>query len=110
MSIYEPAAAPWPGRALAVFRVVAGYLFLLAGTMKLFNLPPMPDGAPPVALMSQMGTGAVLELVGGALIIVGLLTRPPRSSSAARWRWRTFSFTPRGAFFWCPTATAAFQR
>lgn len=75
MSIYEP--SPWAGRALAVFRVVAGVLFISSGTMKLFNVPamPMPD-AQPIALMSQMGIGGVLEVVGGLAIVLGLFTRP----------------------------------
>ena len=77
MSIYEPAPSPWPGRMLAVFRVVAGAMFVSAGTMKLFGFPanPMP-GAPPVEVMSQIWIGGVLELVGGLLVVLGLWTRP----------------------------------
>lgn len=75
MSIYEP--SPWSDRMLAIFRIVAGLMFISAGTTKLFGVPasPMPD-APTVALLSQMGVGSVLEIVGGALIVLGLLTRP----------------------------------
>ena len=77
MSIFEPSPSPWTGRVLAVFRIVAGAVFLSAGTMKIFGYPanPMPD-APPIELMSQMGIGGVLEVVGGALVVLGLLTRP----------------------------------
>ncbi|HEX7240788.1 MAG TPA: DoxX family protein [Longimicrobiaceae bacterium] len=77
MSIFEPSPSPWTGRMLAVFRIVAGAVFLSAGTMKIFGYPanPMPD-APPIELMSQMGIGGVLEVVGGALVVLGLLTRP----------------------------------
>ncbi|HEX2204944.1 MAG TPA: DoxX family protein [Longimicrobium sp.] len=77
MSIYEPAPAPWPARMLAVFRVVAGLVFITAGTTKLFGFPasPMP-GAGTVPLLSQMGIGGLLEIVGGALIVLGLFTRP----------------------------------
>lgn len=75
MSIYEP--SPWSDRMLAIFRIVAGLMLISAGTTKLFGVPasPMPD-APTVALLSQMGVGSVLEIVGGALIVLGLLTRP----------------------------------
>jgi putative oxidoreductase len=45
------------------------------GLMKLFAWPPSEMFAQPVALMSLMGVAGVLELVGGALITVGLLTR-----------------------------------
>jgi putative oxidoreductase len=65
----------WAPRALALLRIVAGLLFLAHGVVKLFGFP---EGAQPgqVELMSLMGVGAVLELVGGALLILGLFTRP----------------------------------
>ena len=77
MSIYEPAPAPWPGRLLAVFRIVAGVIFITSGTMKVFGYPanPMPN-MPPIELWSQIGIGGILEVVGGLLIVLGLFTRP----------------------------------
>jgi putative oxidoreductase len=67
--------APWAPRALAALRIVAGLLFLAHGVVKLFGFP---DGAEPgqVPLLSLFGVGAVLELVGGALLVLGLFTRP----------------------------------
>ncbi|QTC92037.1 DoxX family protein [Brevundimonas goettingensis] len=67
--------APWAPRALAALRIVAGLLFLAHGVVKLFGFP---EGAQPgqVELASLFGVGAVLELVGGALLILGLFTRP----------------------------------
>jgi putative oxidoreductase len=60
---------------LAVLRVVAGLLFLAHGMVKLFGFPPgASPGAQPV--FSLLGAGGVIELVGGALIVLGLLTRP----------------------------------
>lgn len=60
---------------LTALRVVAGFIFLTSGTMKVFGWPaPMPDGAEFV-LMSQIGIGGVLEVVGGALLMLGLFTR-----------------------------------
>ena len=76
MSIYDPTPSPWAPRLLAIFRIVAGVMFISAGTMKLFNFPAMPPGMPRIELWSQMGIGGVLELVGGTLIVLGLLTRP----------------------------------
>ena len=76
MSIFEPAREPWPGRVLGIVRIVAGLLFITFGTMKLFGYPPLPEGQAPVPLMSQMGIGSVMEIVGGALIALGLFTRP----------------------------------
>lgn len=103
MSIHEPAPAPWPGRMLAVFRVIAGLMFVMAGTMKLFNWPanPMP-GMGTVPLASQMGIGALLEIVGGALIILGLFTRPTAFILAGEMAVAYFQFhAPQG--FWPST-------
>ena len=67
-----------PGATLALLRAVTGALFMQHGLQKLFGLlvdPSRPwSGAPP--MFSQFWLAGVLELVGGALIVVGLLTRP----------------------------------
>lgn len=76
MSIMEPAASPWPSRALSMFRIIVGLLFITFGTMKLFGFPPPPQPMPPISLASQLGIGALLELIGGLLIVLGLFTRP----------------------------------
>ena len=69
-------AALWAPRLLSVLRIVAAFMFILSGTMKLFAFPA---GVPPeggtVPLLSQLGVGAMLEVVGGSLLLVGLFTR-----------------------------------
>ena len=67
--------ANWQPQALAVLRIVTAYLFLLHGTAKLFHVPhvAMFDN---LQVMSLMGIGGVLELVGGILLLIGLFTRP----------------------------------
>jgi putative oxidoreductase len=61
--------------AFFLLRVVTGFLFIQFGGMKLFGwFGGMPGGPP--ALMSQVGIGGILEVFGGALILVGLFTRP----------------------------------
>jgi putative oxidoreductase len=76
MSIFEPSRSPWASRVLSIYRIIAGVLFVSSGTMKLFNVPAMPPGQPPIELMSQVGIGGLLEVVGGILIVLGLFTRP----------------------------------
>ncbi len=62
--------------AYFLLRVVAGLLFFQAGAMKLFGwYGGMPGGGTP-PVMSQIWIGAVLEVFGGILIMLGLFTRP----------------------------------
>ena len=61
--------------ALGVLRIVTALLFIEHGTMKLFGFPAAMEGGN-VALFSLIGLAAILELVGGALLLVGLFTRP----------------------------------
>ena len=64
----------WQSQVHAIFRVVLGFLFACHGAQKLLGLPhPMPNGTVP--LFSFMGFAGFLELVGGLMIMVGLLTR-----------------------------------
>jgi putative oxidoreductase len=74
MTIFE--ASPWSSRVLSIFRIVAGLVFVSAGTMKLFGVPPSPMPFPPVHLFSEMGLAGLLETFGGLAIALGLLTRP----------------------------------
>ena len=76
MSIFEPSRSPWTGRMLSILRIVAGLVFITFGTMKLFNIPPMPSGQPPIGLFSQTGIAGILEVFGGLLFVLGLFTRP----------------------------------
>jgi putative oxidoreductase len=100
MSIFEPAREPWPGRALGVYRIVGGLLFITFGTMKLFGYPPAaPPGVVPVPWMSQMGIGAMLEIVGGAMIALGLLTRPVAFILAGEMAVAYFQFHFPGGFW-----------
>lgn len=60
-----------------LLRVVAGLLFLQAGGMKILGwFGGMPPNGETAQLMTQIGIGGLLELVGGFLIMLGLFTRP----------------------------------
>jgi putative oxidoreductase len=59
-----------------LLRVVAGLLFFQAGATKMFGwFGGLPPGVT-VPVMSQIWIGGVLEVVGGILIMLGLMTRP----------------------------------
>jgi putative oxidoreductase len=55
----------------AVLRIVSGILFAMHGSQKLLGIPGDKE---PMQLASMMGFAGVVELVGGLLIAIGLLT------------------------------------
>ena len=64
-------------RLQSLLRIVAAYIFILAGSMKLFGWPMgMPPDNSTAQLWTQVWFGGVLETFGGALLLVGLWTRP----------------------------------
>jgi putative oxidoreductase len=67
----------WAPYVLSLLRIIAAFLFLQIGTAKLFAFPAavMPGGGT-AALASLAGVAGALEVVGGALLLVGLFTRP----------------------------------
>ena len=59
-------------QAYALLRIVVGFLFPWYGVQKLFGFPsPMPAGVP--AFVTYIA--GPIELVGGVLVMIGLLTR-----------------------------------
>jgi len=59
---------------LSIVRVVTGLLFLEHGTSKYLAIPDTHHA--PMHVLSISGVGGLLELIGGALIVLGLFTRP----------------------------------
>src|SRR5580698_10395855 len=59
---------------LSLMRIVIGILFMEHGGQKLLGYPP--GGAKVEHVMTLIGLAGILELVGGALIFFGFLTRP----------------------------------
>ena len=71
LPLYDTRYAP---HALGVLRIVAGLLFLAHGLVKLLGFPP--GAAPgPQEPLSLMGVAAAIEIVTGALMVLGLFTR-----------------------------------
>jgi putative oxidoreductase len=67
----------WAPFGLSILRIIAAFLFMQIGTAKLFAFPGaiMPGGGT-AELASLAGVAGLLEAVGGALLLVGLFTRP----------------------------------
>lgn len=67
----------WAPYGLSTLRIVAAFLFVQYGATKLFAYPAavMPGGGT-ASLTSLAGVAGALELVGGALLLAGLFTRP----------------------------------
>src|SRR5213075_1914397 len=70
-----PLPARWAPYLLSVLRIVAAGLFIVHGAMKLFAIPAPAPGFP-FPLFSQFWFAGVLEVFGGALVLLGLFTRP----------------------------------
>jgi putative oxidoreductase len=89
--------AIWAPRVLSIVRIVCGLIFMEHGTQKWLGFPP--SGKPTPDLFSMSGFGGMLELVGGALLVFGLFTRPVAfllSGEMAVAYWT--SHAPRGLF------------
>ena len=61
---------------LSVLRIISALLFMAHGTSKLLGWPATEMFATAPEPMTLMWFAGVLELVGGAMLAVGLFTRP----------------------------------
>ncbi|HXM38556.1 MAG TPA: DoxX family protein [Gemmatimonadales bacterium] len=67
----------WAPQLLSILRIVVAFMFIQVGSAKWFAFPAavMPGGGTaPVG--SLVWVAAVLEVVGGGLLLLGLFTRP----------------------------------
>jgi putative oxidoreductase len=72
MDQFDKILAKWQPTALSLFRFITGLLLLQYGIAKIFKFPvvPMFANLPPL-----ITTAGALELVLGALLMIGLFTR-----------------------------------
>ena len=69
----EQTAAQYAPYVLSFLRIVAALLFFEHGTSRLFGFPsPLPSPA----FLSMYWFAGALELVGGALLLIGIWVRP----------------------------------
>jgi len=65
------------GPAHALLRIVSGFLFICPGGLKLFGwFGGIPGGQAGFHLPPLLLTAGIIEVVGGAAILLGLFTRP----------------------------------
>ena len=64
----------WRPRVLSVLRIMSALIFMAHGTQKILGFPASDRPAPDI--LSLSGIAGVLELFGGALLVLGLFTRP----------------------------------
>jgi putative oxidoreductase len=57
----------------ALMRIVTGFLFIWHGSQKFFNYPVDFPYGPLNPLLTAAG---IIELIGGVLVMIGLMTRP----------------------------------
>jgi putative oxidoreductase len=67
--------AAWAPRALSVLRIISGLMIIQHGMGKIFHFPALPAYAN-VQPLSLLGAAGFIELIGGALLILGLFTQP----------------------------------
>ena len=65
----------WAPRALSVLRIITGLMIIQHGMAKLLGFPVVASFAN-LNPLSLIGAAGFIELIGGALLILGLLTRP----------------------------------
>lgn len=65
----------WSPRVLSLLRIMTALLFMQHGLMKLFAFPGPQPGVPS-PLPTVLVVAAWMEVVGGALVALGLFTRP----------------------------------
>ena len=67
----------WEPYLLSILRIIAAFIFIQFGTAKLFGLPaPILPGGGTAPFGSLIWFAGVLEAFGGALLLLGLFTRP----------------------------------
>ncbi|WP_095589726.1 DoxX family protein [Actibacterium ureilyticum] len=87
---------PHAPKALAALRIITALLFIAHGTQKLFGFPAAEFQPQAFTLL---WFGAVIELVGGTLLLLGLFTRPTAFLLSGEMAVAYFMFHAPNSFF-----------
>jgi putative oxidoreductase len=104
MDAIDKLLSKWQPTALSLFRFITGLLLFQFGVAKILKFPTIPEGNPyvflnKVQLMSLPGAAGAIELVLGALLLLGLFTRPVAFILAGEMAFAYFiGHAPRGFF------------
>ncbi len=91
--------APFAPQMLSVLRIAVALTFVSHGTVKLWGFPTPPTARTAPALFSLFWFSGAIELIGGTLLLVGLLTRPVAFLCSGFAAFAYFiSTAPRGVF------------
>jgi putative oxidoreductase len=74
MAASSSISATWTPPILSVLRIVAGFLFMTHGSAKILHVPYVHN-LENLQVFSLIGAAGLLELIGGALVMIGLFTR-----------------------------------
>ena len=74
MADFGQSLSEWTPRLRSILRIMTGLLILEHGTSKFLGIPQSDMTGLPIT--SLFGAAGVFELGGGALIVIGLFTRP----------------------------------
>lgn len=90
----------WSPELLSVLRIIVAFLFIQHGTAKWFALPAavMPGGGV-AAVGSLFWVAAVIETIGGTLMLLGLFTRPVAFILAGEMAFAYFQIHARNGFW-----------
>src|ERR1700753_2274996 len=65
----------WEPRISSILRIMVGLLYMEHGLAKIVDFPHQPNHAPYALFTLNPGLQSLLELVGGALLALGMFTR-----------------------------------
>jgi putative oxidoreductase len=75
MTPMEATLHKYQPQVLSILRIIAGLLFMAHGLQKWFAFPVANQAFANITLFSMFGVAGVIEIVVGALFVIGLYTR-----------------------------------